>query len=144
VSGIGYTVTCTSSKGSINFTVSGGSIGQVLDIASHANRSFFEEITSFSLSSSGNGFGGNFDDIVFSNIFGTNTPPTASSVSITGTLTVGQTLTGTYTYSDVESNAESGSTFKWYRSNDAAGTGKTVIASATAKTYTLVAADAGK
>jgi gliding motility-associated-like protein len=144
VSGIGYTVTCTSSKGSINFTVSGGSIGQVLDIASHANRSFFEEITSFSLSSSGNGFGGNFDDIVFSNILGTNTPPTASSVSITGTLTVGQTLTGTYTYSDVESNAESGSTFKWYRSNDAAGTGKTVIASATAKTYTLVAADAGK
>ncbi|GEM_PF-1204277 len=73
-----------------------------------------------------------------------NNPPAATSVSIIGTLNVGQTLTGTYTYTDSENNTESGSTFKWYRSDDVAGTNKTAIASATAKTYTLTAADAGK
>ncbi|MEG1265118.1 MAG: Ig-like domain-containing protein, partial [Myroides sp.] len=73
-----------------------------------------------------------------------NTAPTASSVTNTGTLTVGQMLTGAYTYTDAENNPEMGSTFKWYRSDDASGTNKTVIASATAVTYTLTAADAGK
>lgn len=74
----------------------------------------------------------------------TNTSPTATLVTVTGTLTVGQTLTGTYSYADAENNTESGSTFKWYRSDDNTGLNKVAIASATANTYTLVAADAGK
>lgn len=74
-----------------------------------------------------------------------NAAPTASSVAVSGSTVVGQTLTGSYTYADAESNPEGTSTFQWYRADNAAGTtNKTTIASATASTYTLVAADAGK
>lgn len=84
-----------------------------------------------------------FDDF---RLFGSapNTAPSATGVTNTGTLREGQTLTGNYTYSDPESNAESGSTFKWYRSDNAAGLNKVAIASATGKTYVLVAGDIGK
>ncbi|KOF01761.1 hypothetical protein OB69_15550 [Roseivirga seohaensis subsp. aquiponti] len=71
-------------------------------------------------------------------------PPVASNVAFTGTLEVGQQLTGTYNFSDPQSDAESGSTFKWYRADDASGTNKAAIAGATNTTYTLVTADAGK
>ncbi|WP_338647682.1 MBG domain-containing protein [Flavobacterium sp. KS-LB2] len=73
-----------------------------------------------------------------------NNAPTATSVSISGTHTIGQTLTGTYTYTDAENNTESGTTFKWYRSDNSSGLNKTAIASATSVTYTLVSADADK
>jgi len=73
-----------------------------------------------------------------------DTPPTATNVTFTGTLQVGEILTGDYNYDDVESDAEASSTFKWYRSDDTSGTGKVEIAGATAKTYTLVSADEGK
>jgi hypothetical protein len=74
----------------------------------------------------------------------TNTAPTASNVANTGTLKEGQTLTGTYTYVDAESNAESGSTFKWYRSDNASGLNKSAIASASSTTYVLTASDVNK
>lgn len=74
----------------------------------------------------------------------TNTAPTASNVANTGTLKEGQTLTGTYTYADAESNAESGSTFKWYRSDNASGLNKSAIASASSTTYVLTASDVNK
>jgi len=70
--------------------------------------------------------------------------PTATVQPITGTLQVGQTLTGHYTYSDVNSDLEGVSTYKWYRSNDGAGLNKTVIAGETAITYELTSADIGK
>ncbi|MNK06338.1 hypothetical protein D3C87_242330 [compost metagenome] len=70
--------------------------------------------------------------------------PTATGTVHTGTLQVGQTLTGDYDYEDPDGNAENGSTFKWYRSDNAAGLNKTAIASATAKTYVLVTADLNK
>lgn len=73
-----------------------------------------------------------------------NDAPVASSVTFTGTLTEGQVLTGSYSYSDTESNPEGTSTFKWYRSDDGSGTNKAAIGSATASTYTLVLADVGK
>lgn len=66
-----------------------------------------------------------------------NSVPTASSVSIAGTAKVGNTLTGSYTYADVDGDAEGTSTFKWLRDG-------TPIGSATASTYLLVAADSGK
>ena len=64
------------------------------------------------------------------------TPPTASSVSISGTPRVGQVLTGSYTYGDVEGDLQGASTFRWLRDN-------VVIAGATAQSYALVAADEG-
>ena len=64
------------------------------------------------------------------------TPPTASSVFISGTPRVGQVLTGSYSYADVEGDSEGASTFRWLRDN-------VVIASATARSYALVAADEG-
>ncbi len=65
-----------------------------------------------------------------------NSAPTASAVSISGTAQVGQLLTGNYTYNDADSDPQGTSTFRWLRNG-------TAIAGATAKTYTLVAADAG-
>ncbi|MFD2329537.1 dockerin type I domain-containing protein [Cohnella sp. GCM10020058] len=73
-----------------------------------------------------------------------NAAPTASAVSFTGTLKEGNTLTGTYTYADAESDAELATAFKWYTATDAAGTGKTVIAGATSSTLTLTNAQVGK
>src|SRR3990172_7215257 len=65
-----------------------------------------------------------------------NTPPTASNVTITGTAQVGQLLTGNYTYADADGDAEGTSTYRWLRNG-------VPISGATAKTYTLVAADQG-
>ncbi|WP_186758167.1 MBG domain-containing protein, partial [Echinicola salinicaeni] len=74
----------------------------------------------------------------------TNEAPTASAVSINGTITVGEQLTGTYTFADANSDPESGSTYKWYRSDDNSGTGKTAISGANAQQYTLQVSDQGK
>ncbi|WP_379135385.1 hypothetical protein, partial [Paenibacillus sp. sgz500958] len=70
--------------------------------------------------------------------------PVASSVSISGTAQVGQTLTGSYTYSDANTDQEGTSTFKWYRADDISGTNKTAIAGATSSTYTLQTVDLAK
>ncbi|AWB67172.1 hypothetical protein C2869_12320 [Saccharobesus litoralis] len=74
----------------------------------------------------------------------TNAAPTASSVTFTGMLKEGETLTGSYTYNDTDSDAETTSTFKWYRSDDSSGTNKAAISGATSSTYILVSADVGK
>ncbi len=73
-----------------------------------------------------------------------NTPPTASSVTFSGTIQDGETLTGAYTYADADSDTESGSTFKWYASTDSSGSGKTAISGATSKTFTLTSSEVGK
>ncbi len=62
--------------------------------------------------------------------------PIASNVAITGTPYIGQTLTGSYTYSDVDGDLESISTFRWLCNNVA--TGDTGI------TYTVKVSDLGK
>ena len=71
------------------------------------------------------------------------TAPAATGVSISGTTTEGQTLTGNYTYSDANGNAESGSIFRWLSANTSNGT-YTAISGATSKTYTLTSTDVGK
>jgi hypothetical protein len=69
----------------------------------------------------------------------------ASNVRITGTVALGETLTGAFDYSDPDNNAAGVHTYQWYRADDAAGTtNRTPIAGATASTYTVVAADIGK
>lgn len=69
-----------------------------------------------------------------------NDAPVASSVNITGdtadVANVGDVLTGNYSYSDLESDAEGISTFRWLRDGSA-------ISGATASTYTVVVADDG-
>lgn len=84
-----------------------------------------------------------FDTFVMESIV-TNSAPSASNVAFTGTLKTGQSLSGSYIYSDPDSDIENGSVFKWYRSNNASGANKTLISNATSKTYALVSADAGK
>ncbi|MDD4239025.1 MAG: hypothetical protein PHT62_10800, partial [Desulfotomaculaceae bacterium] len=73
-----------------------------------------------------------------------NAAPTAAVQPITGTLQVGETLTGYYSYSDVNGDLQGTSTFKWYRSDNAAGQNKSVISGATSITYELQSADEGK
>ncbi|MGW8123054.1 MBG domain-containing protein, partial [Roseivirga echinicomitans] len=73
-----------------------------------------------------------------------NAIPTATNVDFSGTLTVGERLTGSYTYSDPDNDIENGSTFKWYKSDDANGTNKSAIAGATAQTYDLTSNEVDK
>ncbi|NOU79734.1 hypothetical protein GC101_12705, partial [Paenibacillus sp. LMG 31459] len=70
--------------------------------------------------------------------------PTATNVAVSGFAQVGKELTGTYTYGDVNGEPELGSRYKWYRSDDAAGTNKTAITGATGKKYVLTGDDLGK
>lgn len=73
-----------------------------------------------------------------------NSAPIATGVSVTGTPKGDELLTGNYTYSDAESDAEAGSIFKWYMATDAAGTGETLIDGATEKTFRVQDAQQGK
>ncbi|KTE92129.1 cell wall-binding repeat-containing protein [Desulfitobacterium hafniense] len=73
-----------------------------------------------------------------------NTPPVANNVTINGTAKEGQVLTGSYTYSDAQSDEEGASKFKWYRGSAGDGSDKVPIEGALAKTYTATAADIGK
>ncbi|MBD9406071.1 IPTL-CTERM sorting domain-containing protein [Acidovorax sp. ACV02] len=66
-----------------------------------------------------------------------NAAPVASSVAVTGTPQVGQLLTGSYSYSDAESDPQGASTFVWKR-------GSTPIGGATSAQYTPVPADVGQ
>ena len=70
--------------------------------------------------------------------------PTAIVQQITGTLQVGETLTGYYTYNDVNGDEQGASTYKWYRADNASGLNKTAIAGATGIIYVLTSADGGK
>jgi hypothetical protein len=94
--------------------------------------------------------GGNSSGIGIDNISITGTnivinqAPTASAVSFSGTPNIGQLLTGTYTYTDAESDLEGTSTFQWYRADNASGLNSAAISGATATTYMLQAADNGK
>ena len=65
---------------------------------------------------------------------GANAPPTADNVAITGVASVGEVLTGSYTYDDAELDAEGVSTFRWLRDGVA-------IPGALTTNYTVVAAD---
>lgn len=67
-------------------------------------------------------------------------PPTASAVAISGTLFVGQTLTGSYSFADADGDGDGASTFQWYRSS-ASNSGFSAITDATNTTYALTASD---
>jgi hypothetical protein len=73
-----------------------------------------------------------------------NEKPSATGVAISGTMLVGNTITGNYTYFDAESDPEGATTFEWYRANSSSGSGSTLITGATAQTYILTNADRSK
>lgn len=73
-----------------------------------------------------------------------DSPPTASSISINGIGEVGQVLTGSYVYADIDADTEGTSTFRWYRADDAIGTNQTIIPGAISNTYTLTLTDLTK
>ena len=73
-----------------------------------------------------------------------NELPIASNVTFTGTLRNFEELTGSYTYSDTEGDPEDGTTFKWYRADDAGGTNQTEISGYTSPAYVLQSADVDK
>ena len=75
-----------------------------------------------------------------------NSAPTASAVSITDdngdpvvSAVVGDSLTGIYTYEDLDGDAEGSSTFQWLRDSAVI-----IGVDATSSTYTLVKDDSGK
>ena len=72
-----------------------------------------------------------------------NSVPTVSGVSVSGLVSKGSILTGSYTFHDCD-DAESGTTHQWYRSDDASGTNKTAISGATSQTYSSVYSDVDK
>ncbi|MCA1746806.1 MAG: InlB B-repeat-containing protein, partial [Bacteroidales bacterium] len=51
-----------------------------------------------------------------------NSPPAATDVEITGTLSVCKVLTATYEYADPEGNTEEGTVITWFRADDDSGT----------------------
>ncbi|WEG13455.1 Ig-like domain-containing protein [Pullulanibacillus sp. KACC 23026] len=73
-----------------------------------------------------------------------NDPPVADRVSLSGNTEVGSTLTGHYTYSDIENDPEGTSTYQWYRSANSDGVGKVAISGANSIDYTLQDADLGQ
>ncbi|MEQ9425559.1 MAG: BspA family leucine-rich repeat surface protein, partial [Cyclobacteriaceae bacterium] len=79
----------------------------------------------------------------YSEVAASNQPPSAGTVTITGTPGIGDTLTADYTYSDPESDLESGTTFQWYVAVDEVGTGLTPIADATSNKYVVTPAEEG-
>ncbi|EDN69836.1 VCBS [Beggiatoa sp. PS] len=79
------------------------------------------------------------------NITSVEDVPEASNVNISGITTVGETLTGNYTYMDVESDPEGTSTFQWYSADDTAcTTNQTAISGATNQTYVLTTLEVDK
>lgn len=68
----------------------------------------------------------------------------ASNVIISGIEKVGQTMSGSYDYSDHENDLQGVSTFKWYRADSSTGTNKTIIDGAVLQTYTVTSDDLAK
>ena len=59
--------------------------------------------------------------------------PSATNPAISGTATIGNMLTGTYTFSDPNGKLQSGSTYQWFRSSSSGGS-YSAIANATGTT----------
>ena len=74
---------------------------------------------------------------------GSNQPPSAGTVTISGTPGVGETLTANYSYTDPDSDPEGATTFQWYVAADDAGTGLTPIPGAIGSTYEVTPVEEG-
>jgi lysophospholipase L1-like esterase len=73
-----------------------------------------------------------------------NVAPVVTNAQINGSAVIGEALTGSYTYSDANTDLEGVSQFQWYRSADAVfGPGAVAISGATNQSYAIQSADAG-
>lgn len=70
-------------------------------------------------------------------------PPVASNVALAGYVEYDSTLTGLYDYSDPNGDLEGNSIYKWYRADDAVGTGSVEVASGVLE-YVVAIPDIGK
>lgn len=71
--------------------------------------------------------------------------PVASNLVLTGNTVVGETLIGSFTYSDADGDAPGNHIYQWYRADDQAGQNNRVaIVGATGASYTMAPADQGK
>ncbi len=73
---------------------------------------------------------------------GANSKPVADNINITGGLNVGQTLSGTYTYTDAENDPQATADYQWLRSSSSTGTSPSNIGT-NSPTYILTSGDAG-
>ncbi len=67
----------------------------------------------------------------------TNTAPFATNVYINGIHQAGASLVGEYDYYDTDGDSETGTTFRWYRFDDAEGNGKTTISGVSGRVYVV-------
>jgi hypothetical protein len=75
----------------------------------------------------------------------TNNPPIATGVVITGTVSLGQTLTGSFSFSDPDGHSAGTHTYQWYRCTDNSSVGTCAsISGATSTAYTVSTADDNK
>jgi VCBS repeat-containing protein len=70
-----------------------------------------------------------------------NDAPIISDVSINGKPIAGETLEGTYIFSDIEQDLEGSSLYQWYRGTQTDGSDKVAIDGATSKQYIAQEAD---
>jgi len=73
-----------------------------------------------------------------------STPPWVYDVAIQGNLIHKEVISGIYSYEDINSIPEDSSSYKWYRSKNAAGDSLVAIDSAWNITYTIDTLDIGK
>jgi hypothetical protein len=71
-------------------------------------------------------------------------PPMALNVDLQGNLAVGDTLTGSYTYEDVNSDPEGISLYRWFKGDSTTQVIPDTISGAVNLNYPITAADSGK
>jgi hypothetical protein len=75
---------------------------------------------------------------------GVNNAPLATNINLTGISIISQQLSGSYAFTDSESDPEGTSLYKWFRADNNSGLNAIEIPGANLQTYTLVAADETK
>ncbi|WP_375586418.1 MBG domain-containing protein [Cyclobacterium xiamenense] len=132
-----------SGDNSMEFSGSLTDINNALDGLVFTNTSGFvgEALLSIQVNDQGNtGTGGalSVNNNLSIQVNAPNAAPVASGVSASGTTAVGESLTGTYTYADAESDAETGSSFQWWIADDALGSSEAAIAGQSSQTLNLL------
>lgn len=128
----GSSPTPISGATAISYTIRNSDIGKYIGF------------TVIPVASSGTLTGSHVASPVFAGPVSTNTPPVAINVTQSGRAKVNYTLTGNYTYTDVDNDPEGTSIYKWYRSDNSDGSSPTLISGATGSTYALTSSDFGK
>ena len=76
-------------------------------------------------------------------IVAANSKPVASNIAITGDALVGQTLTGSYDYTDAENDPQATADYEWLKSLSSSGSSFVAIGGSNSSTYVLQSTDAG-